>query len=59
MAAFDLEALTLSELKNMQKDVAEAISTFDDHQNAEARAKVEAATRELIYLFAELVGTET
>ncbi|WP_232823148.1 hypothetical protein [Oceanibium sediminis] len=58
-AAFDLEALTLSELKNMQKDVAEAISTFEDHQNAEARAKVEASARELIYLLAELVGTET
>jgi DNA-binding protein H-NS len=58
-AAFDLEALTLSELKNMQKDVAEAISTFEDHQNAEARAKVEGSARELIYLLAELVGTET
>lgn len=55
----DLEALTLSELKNMQKDVAEAISTFEDHQNAEARAKVEASAREPIYLLAELVGTET
>lgn len=43
----------------MQKDVAEAISTFEDHQNAEARAKVEASARELIYLLAELVGTET
>lgn len=43
----------------MQKDVAEAISTFEDHQNAEARAKVEAFARELIYLLAKLVGTET
>lgn len=34
IADCDLEALTLSELKNMQKDVAEAISTFEDHQNA-------------------------
>lgn len=58
-AAFDLEALTLRELKNMQKDVAEAISTFEDRRKAEARAKVEASARGLIYLLAELVGTET
>tara|TARA_R110000751_G_scaffold84770_1_gene169452 strand:- start:10070 stop:10303 length:234 start_codon:yes stop_codon:yes gene_type:complete len=43
----------------MQKDVAEAISTFEDHQNAEARAKVDAFARDLGYSLAELVGTET
>jgi hypothetical protein len=42
MADYDLEALSLSELKKMQKDVAKAISTFEDRQKAEARAKVEA-----------------
>ena len=57
--AFHLEVLTLSELKNMQKDVAEAISTFENHQNAEARAKVDASARDLDYSLAELVGTET
>ena len=41
MADYDLEALSLSELKKMQKDVAKAISTFEDRQKAEARAKVE------------------
>jgi hypothetical protein len=42
MADFDLEALSLNELKKMQKDIAKAISTFEDRQKAEARAKVEA-----------------
>jgi DNA-binding protein H-NS len=59
MADFDLEALSLSELKKMQKDVAKAISTYQDRQKAEARAKVEAFARDLGYSLAELVGTET
>lgn len=59
MADFDLEALTLGELKKMQKDVAKAITTFEDRQKAEARAKVEALARDLGYSLAELVGTET
>ena len=59
MADLDLEALSLGELKKMQKDVAKAISTFEDRQKAEARAKVEAFARELGYSLAELVGTET
>ena len=58
MADFDLEALSLSELKKMQKDVAKAISTFEDRQKAEALAKVEALARDLGYSLAELVGTE-
>jgi DNA-binding protein H-NS len=59
MADYDLEALSLSELKKMQKDVAKAISTFEDRQKAEARAKVEALARDLGYSLAELVGTAT
>jgi DNA-binding protein H-NS len=43
----------------MQKDVAKAISTYEDRQKAEARAKVEALARDLGYSLAELVGTET
>ena len=42
MADYDLEALSLSELKKMQKDIAKAISTFEDRKKAEACAKVEA-----------------
>ena len=59
MADCDLEALSLSELKKLQKDVARAISTYQDRQKAEARAKVEAVARDLGYSLAELVGTET
>jgi DNA-binding protein H-NS len=59
MADYDLEALTLGELKKMQKDVAKAISTYQDRQKAEARAKVEALARDLGYSLAELVGIET
>ena len=59
MADYDLEALSLGELKKMRKDVAKAITTFEDRQKAEARAKVEALARELGYSLAELVGAET
>ena len=59
MADYDFEALSLSELKKMQKDVAKAISTFEGRQKAEALAKVEALARDLGYSLAELVGTAT
>jgi len=59
MADFDLEALSLSKLKKMQKDIAKAISTYQDRQKAEARTKVEAFARDLAYSLAELVGNET
>jgi DNA-binding protein H-NS len=59
MADYDLEALSLGELKKMQKDVAKAISTYQDRQKAEARAEVEALARDLGYSLAELVGTKT
>ena len=44
-ADFDLEALSLTGLKKMQKEVAKAISTFEDRQRTEARTKVEALAR--------------
>jgi hypothetical protein len=47
MADYNLEALTLSELKNMPKDVAEAISIFEDRRKVEARPKVEAFAHDL------------
>jgi DNA-binding protein H-NS len=59
MADYDLEALSLGELKKMQKDVAKAIATFEDRQKAEARTKVEVLARELGYSLSELVDTET
>jgi DNA-binding protein H-NS len=59
MADYDLAALSLTELKKMQKDIAKAVSTFEDRQKAQARAKVEAFARDLGYSLAELVGADT
>jgi DNA-binding protein H-NS len=59
MADYDLEALSLSELKKCRRDVAKAISTYHDRQKADALAKVEAFARDLGYSLAELVGTDT
>ena len=59
MADYDLEALSLPELKKMQKDIARAISSYEDRQKAEARAKVEALARDLGYSMAELVGADS
>ena len=57
MANYDLEAKSLIELKKLQKDIAKAISTFEDRQKAEARAEVETLARELGFSLTELVGT--
>ena len=51
-AAFDLDVLSLSELKKMQNDVAKAIATFEDRHKVEARANVEASARDLGYSLA-------
>lgn len=59
MADLDLEALSLSELKKLQKDIAKAICTYQDRQKAEARAKLESLARDMGYSLAELVGTAT
>ena len=59
MADFNLEAMSLKELRQLQKDLAKAISTFEDRHKAEARAKLEAIAKEMGYSLAELVGTET
>jgi DNA-binding protein H-NS len=59
MADYDLEALSLNELKKLHKDIAKAISTYEDRQKAEARAKVEAVAREMGYSLAELVETDS
>ena len=42
----------------MQEDVAKSVSTFEVRQKAEARAKVEAAGKEMGFSLAELVGAE-
>ena len=34
MAEFDIESLSLKELKSLQKDLAKAISIFEDRQKS-------------------------
>jgi DNA-binding protein H-NS len=58
MAEFDVEALSLKELQKRQKDLAKAISTYEDRHKAEARAKVEAIAKEMGYSLADLIAVE-
>jgi DNA-binding protein H-NS len=58
MADVNLEEMSLKELRQMQKDLAKAISTYEDRHKAEARAKLEAIAKEMGYSFAELIGVE-
>ena len=58
MAEFDIEALSLKELKGLQKDLAKAISTFEERQKSDARSKLEIIAKEMGYSLAELIGTE-
>lgn len=58
MADFNLEALSLKELRKLQKDLAKAISTYEDRHKAEARAKLEAIAKEMGYALADLIGVE-
>ena len=58
MADFNLEALSLKELQQLQKDLAKAISTYEDRQRSEARAKLDAIAKEMGYSLAELIGVE-
>jgi DNA-binding protein H-NS len=56
MADFNLEALSLKELRQLQKDLAKAISTQQDRHKAEARSKLEAIAKEMGYSLANLIG---
>ncbi|MCA3514763.1 MAG: H-NS histone family protein [Rhodobacter sp.] len=58
MADFNLEARSLKELRQLQKDLARTISTQQDRHKAEARAKLEAIAKEMSYSIADLIGVE-
>ena len=58
MADFNLEALSLKDLRQLQKDLAKAISTYEDRHKAEARAKLDAIAKEMGYSLADLIGSE-
>ena len=59
MTDINLDALSLSELKQLEKSVAKAITSFEDRRKAEARARVDELARELGYSFEELADTAT
>jgi len=50
--------MSLKELRQLQKDLAKAISTYEDRHKAEARTKLEAIAKEMGYSLAELIGIE-
>ncbi len=58
MAEFNLEAMSLKELRQLQKDLAKAISNYEDRHRSEARAKLEAIAKEMGYALADLIGVE-
>lgn len=58
MADFNLEAISLKELRQLQKDLAKAISTQQDRHKAEARAKLDAIAKEMGHSLADLIGAE-
>jgi DNA-binding protein H-NS len=59
MADFNLDAMSLRELRQLQKDLAKAFSTYKDQHKAEARAKLEEIAKEMGYSLAELASSET
>ena len=58
MADFNLEAMSLKELRQLQKDLAKAISTYEDRHKADARAKLEVIAKEMGYSLADLIAVE-
>jgi DNA-binding protein H-NS len=58
MTELNIEAMSLKELKSLQKDLAKAISTFEDRQKSDARTKLKIIAKEMGYSLADLIGTE-
>lgn len=54
MTDIDLNALSLAELKQLEKSVAKAITSFEDRRKAEARAAAEAVAKEHGFSLGEL-----
>lgn len=52
----DLTALSLDQLKNLQKDIANAINSFEARRLAHARQELEAKAKELGMSLAEILG---
>lgn len=54
MSNFDLENLSLEELRKLRKDVEKAIKTFQDRKKSEARKKLEEVARDFGFSLNEL-----
>lgn len=58
MTDIDIDALSLNELKQLQKRTSKAIDTFEERQKSDARAKLEAVAKEMGYSLAEFGGAD-
>jgi len=58
MLDLDLNALSLKELRQLQKDVTRAIDSYEERQKAEARTKLEAMAKEMGYSLSDLAPAE-
>ena len=56
MAKFELEEMSLDELKALQRDVKKAIDGYEDRRRKEALSAVTKAAKEAGYSLEELVG---
>jgi DNA-binding protein H-NS len=54
--AIDLNPLSLKELKDLQSQVAKAISSFEDRRKKQALVELEEKAREMGFSLAELTG---
>lgn len=54
----NLDAMSLSELKDLQRNVARAIASFEDRKKKEALLALEEKARELGFSIAELTGAK-
>lgn len=54
--AFDLNSMSLKELKDLQGQVARAIASFEDRKKKQALAELEEKARAMGFTLAELTG---
>lgn len=57
--SIDLDNMSLTELKQLQKQVEKAIIGFEDRKRKEAMEAIETAAREHGFTVAELTGSKT
>ena len=58
MTSINLDTLSLSELKSLQKDIAKAIADFSDRKKTEVMLALEAHAKEMGFSLAELIGAK-